>query len=286
MTTASSLISDIQTKVGDASGNYLTASLALTWLDQAQKQYVTRLLPLDRTKSFVVTANQEAFTVPDESIMLMSVLVSRDYRHPMKYLDVRKFEAVRSSIFNATGYPTYWTEKDGKIYVWPRFTSASLTSTLNATSAASNTTLTLASTGNLRSAGRAIVGTEEIEYTAKTSTTLTGVTRGVGGTTAASYASAQLITQTDLEYVYSRHAAALSLTSEPEIKEAYHENLQWWVMYLYYSGEGANDKAMACLQVHKELIKESEYNEGRVNIADPMSMRRYDGMGDGFYGPL
>jgi hypothetical protein len=285
MTTASVLISDIRTKVGDASANFLSTDLALTWLDQGQRKLVQILKPLRHTKGFVVSANQDYFDVPDNAILIQLALHARDIRRPITRVNIGEFELARSRVQNATGYPTIWTEKDGKIYVWPRYNSASLTTTVNATTEASNTTLTLASTGNLRSYGRAILGSEEVEYRAKTSTTLTGVTRGVGGTTAASYASGQTVTQVDFEVTYSRHAVALASTTEPEIKEVWHEDLQYYVMYLYYMSEGNLDKANAMYALWKDVLKQAEYTALRQHIAKPLQVKDFDSQRTyGFWG--
>lgn len=74
-------------------------------------------------------------------------------------------------------------------------TSAVTTATVG-TNANVNYTKFFPTTGTL------LIGTEQITYTGKTNTTFTGLTRGANGTTAASQASASLVTQNNLGYAY------------------------------------------------------------------------------------
>ncbi len=71
----------------------------------------------------------------------------------------------------------------------PYWGSATLSSSLNAVSA----TIPLVSTTEFQSTGTIIIGAEQIYYTGKTATTLTGATRGCNATTAASHASGALV---------------------------------------------------------------------------------------------
>lgn len=83
------------------------------------------------------------------------------------------FQAVASKKFHAGYYYAL-------VYSDPRTLTAAVTST--------TTTLALASTGQYASNGVVWVDNERITYTGKTGTTLTGCTRGTGGTAATSHA--------------------------------------------------------------------------------------------------
>jgi len=72
-----------------------------------------------------------------------------------------------------------------------------ISTTLNGTHTNSITTITLTSVTGLAATGTIYVGSEQITYTAISSSTLTGCTRGAGGTTAAAYASGVTVTQFD-----------------------------------------------------------------------------------------
>jgi hypothetical protein len=66
---------------------------------------------------------------------------------------------------------------------------------LNGAINASVTTLTVDSTADFSSTGTLLIGTEEITYTGKTTTTFTGCTRGANSTTAASHADDATVEQ-------------------------------------------------------------------------------------------
>lgn len=70
-------------------------------------------------------------------------------------------------------------------------TWAAPTTTLSAdiTSTTSTSPISLTSTAGILSSGTLTIGSEQISYTAKTVSTITGITRGVSGTTAATHSS-------------------------------------------------------------------------------------------------
>ena len=72
---------------------------------------------------------------------------------------------------------------------WGGIESGVFTSTLSSSINTSVTTLTMASASSFPSSGTVIIGSELITYTGVSSNTLTGLTRGANGTTAASHSS-------------------------------------------------------------------------------------------------
>ena len=88
--------------------------------------------------------------------------------------------------------------------------------TLNGDIDASTTTVILADASQFPSTGTnfILIGTEEISYTGVSTNTLTGVTRGVRGTTAASHSNGATITSTS-NYVAWGEAASGDLVLEP-----------------------------------------------------------------------
>lgn len=77
-----------------------------------------------------------------------------------------------------------------------------LTDSLSSAINSAVTTLPLNSTAIFPSAGRIRIDNEEIDYTGKTSTTLTGCTRGVNGTTAVTHTSSTAVGVTQWYYLY------------------------------------------------------------------------------------
>ena len=90
------------------------------------------------------------------------------------------------------------------------------TTTLNGAINSSTTTIVLTSSTNFPSTGTNFIkiGTEEISYTGISTNTLTGVTRGVRNTTAASHSDGATITNTS-DYVAWGEAASGDLTIDP-----------------------------------------------------------------------
>lgn len=269
-------------KFGDSPGDFLTDALSLTWFDQAQREFVT-LFPLRRTKGFVLTANQDSFDIPAEMIVIEVVTVSREIRRTLQWVTPSVYERNRTALQDASGYPTHWTLKDGRLYVWPRFNTASLTTTVNASTTISASTITLASTGNLRTYGRAIIDSEEVEYTAKATTTITGVLRGVGGTNAATHISGASVTQVDFELFYPYKPAFLTSSTSPEIAEIYHEKLELYVLYLAHMAEGHVEKARHYYDLWLEAVKSVQYQITRRQMSQPMRVQNIDNMGLGNY---
>jgi len=91
-----------------------------------------------------------------------------------------------------------------------------LTTTLNGGIDASTTTIVLTSVVNFPSTGTNFIriGTEDISYTGISTNTLTGVTRGARGTTAASHSNGATITNVS-DYVAWGEAASGDLTIDP-----------------------------------------------------------------------
>ena len=76
------------------------------------------------------------------------------------------------------------------------------------------TTVTVDSTTNFEDAGTITVGTENISYTGKTSTTFTGCTRGADSTTAASHVDDSTVTRSTKWYNITRSSGAYSATAD------------------------------------------------------------------------
>ena len=76
------------------------------------------------------------------------------------------------------------------------------------------TTVTVDSTTNFEDAGTITVGSENISYTGKTSTTFTGCTRGADSTTAASHVDDSTVTRSTKWYNITRSSGAYSATAD------------------------------------------------------------------------
>ena len=89
---------------------------------------------------------------------------------------------------------------------WSGFKTGQFTSTLSADINTSVTSLTMASSTSFPSSGTVLIDNELITYTGNSGGTLTGLTRGASGTTAASHSSGDTVT--DASDFFSWNAAA------------------------------------------------------------------------------
>ena len=89
---------------------------------------------------------------------------------------------------------------------WSGFKTGQFTSTLSADITTSVTSLTMASTTSFPSSGTVLIDNELITYTGNSGGTLTGLTRGASGTTAASHSSGDTVT--DASDFFAWNAAA------------------------------------------------------------------------------
>ena len=89
---------------------------------------------------------------------------------------------------------------------WSGQQAGQFTSTLSSALNSSATSLTMASSSSFPSTGTVIIGSELITYTGNSSGTLSGLTRGASGTTAASHSSGATVT--DASNFFSWNAAA------------------------------------------------------------------------------
>jgi len=99
---------------------------------------------------------------------------------------------------------------------WGGEEAGAVTTTLNGAINDSTTTIVLSDASQFPDSGTnfILIGTEEISYTGVSSNTLTGVTRGVRGTTAASHSDGATVTNTS-DYVAWGEAASGDLIIEP-----------------------------------------------------------------------
>jgi hypothetical protein len=99
---------------------------------------------------------------------------------------------------------------------WGGEAAGAVTTTLNGAINDSTTTIVLSDASQFPDSGTnfILIGTEEISYTGVSSNTLTGVTRGVRNTTAASHSDGATITNTS-DYVAWGEAASGDLVIEP-----------------------------------------------------------------------
>jgi len=136
-----------------------------------------------------------------------SIKKTPGYSEVMKTCPVAPYHLMQLTL----GTPEFWVACGlTAIYAYDNTNSSTL---LNGGINASVTTVTVDSTTNFESVGTITVGTENITYTGKTSTTFTGCTRGADSTSAASHADDATVTRATKWYNITRSSGAYSATA-------------------------------------------------------------------------
>jgi hypothetical protein len=296
MPTASYLIADIQTKLGDPSGNIYTSANLLNWLDQAQKEFCLKTLVLRTIDATYVTTGLMRIPLPTDCIMVEALETARGgIPRKLKRITPTDFFNQQTAVQGVLATdPVLWTEMDSNIYVYPRYNGLSQATVLASSMTLGQTTADVGTAANFRSRGliRLLIGSEEVEAQLASSgstagtATFSGLTRGLAQTTAAAHATGATVTQLDLAIVYRRSPQPLAtVTATPEIRQIYHEKLELYCMYLAFMQTGEMEKAGGMYELWMDSMKEALYSAGREFLG-PMSNRDMNTQQiTGLYGP-
>jgi hypothetical protein len=269
MPTASYLISDMQVKLGDPSGNIFSTGNLLNWLNEAQRDFCFKVTPLRQIDATIIGTGINTFPIPTGKIIFDGVFTRNRIGMKMKALTFTEYNTQVAACPGAVGIDSdSWTELDQTLYVYPAYGTAAVSTLCPIGENATTTTIRVTSTTHFKAWGRILTSNgEEIEYSSIDSTHFYGCTRGLGGTIAASISKGARITQCDLWMVYRRLPTTMSaMTDTPEIRETYHEGLQLYAMYLAYRQTGEMDKAKTMYTRWEELIKRADYVESREHL--------------------
>lgn len=296
MPTASYLIADVQTKLGDPSGNIYTSATLLNWFDQAQKDFCLRSMVLRTIDATCVSTGLLRIPLPSDVIMV-ELLESSRSGIPRKLARITSTDffnqqtAVQGVL--ATD-PVLWTEMDQNIYVYPRYNGLSQATVLATSLSATADTIFVGTSSGFRTRGliRLSVDGEEIEAAQASTGSTSGqgtffnLTRGCAQTTAASHSTGASVTQLDLAIVYRRSPQTLgTVTATPEIRAIYHEKLELYVMYLCYQMTGEMDKASAAWDLWQQACQDAKYSAEREHLGH-MGVRDWSTQQiTGLYGP-
>lgn len=265
MPTAGSMLTNIRKLVGDPDRDWLDDTTGLDFLDRSQKRFCHKVLPLDEYKDYAITAKEELFDLPTNCIIPIWVEWYQSRVVKLEYTTPDLWAHVTEANPTSTGIPERYTVIRRQIAVGPQVPTTS-SNTANASGAINSTTTTLnltAASGTFRSKGFVKLNSEIVKYTGVATTTLTGCTRGVHGTSAASHASGDTVTQIDLLMLYRKAPAALATNTSPEIPDAFHDYLEKYALYLTWLARGDSLKAQAVLTEFDEYEKDAIKTIGR-----------------------
>lgn len=278
MPTASFLIADMQTKLGDPSGNIFSSANLLNWLNEAQKAFALVELSSRLVDATSVQQGQAAFGIPSDCIMIE--MVASRFRIPkvLRRVTPSEYETQVAACPGAVSYdPDIWTEMDGKLYVYPAYGASSASGGILTPITASQTTLFMTGASNFPLTGRMGITdsddgneVEEMEYGLlnKTTGVLTNCARGLAHTEAASGGVTYPANQLPLYIVYRTAPELLEVpTDTPEIPSAYHEYLELYAMYLCYMQSGETDKAKATFKQWTDVLDRVTWINSREHLS-------------------
>lgn len=268
MATAGSIASSIRVQYGDVSRDWLTDDIALDFIDKAQKRFVNKVLPLDEYQDFCIVAKVQRYDVASDMIWPVGLTWYQSKTEKLTYVTPEQWEKIEENYPNATGNPDIYTFIKRQLLVGPQVPSTrSATALASGAGFASATAIALtAASGTFRSKGflKNVTTGEVIEYNTISGATVSGITRGVHNTTAASVASTNQFQQVDLICRYRRAPAAITATTaSPEIPAPYHEYIEKYALYLAYMARGDNPKADRAFAEFEDYERDTVKKIGR-----------------------
>lgn len=193
MATLAALTSDVRSRIVEPTADYFSDAEIAVWLNQGYKNFIAETLWTEKTVAISPVADQFEYVLPSDYIF--TNLVMWDDRWPIHDRDIEEFRRYVSTANMTKSTRPYiyrlWPW-DGKFRVYP-IPNQAITTTVNGAHNSSVTTITVVDTSLFPTHGRVIIGTEQILYTGKTATTLTGLVRGDMFTTAASHTTADVV---------------------------------------------------------------------------------------------
>ena len=215
MTTLANIRDDIRNRLVETTADFYTNAELLVWINYAYRRFIQKTEWLERMRAQPIVANQYEYTLPTDVTKIVAVRYRDQY--DVAPLDMAEwFEYVGT--FQSTGVPTQVYRQfpwDTKIRIYPIPSAASAATTVTGVHNTSVTTITVGSATDFPTRGTVILNdSEQVRYTAKTATTLTGCLRGDGGTTAASYVGAETVKWAELEVYYTYMPTALASDSD------------------------------------------------------------------------
>lgn len=275
MAQAGSILANVRVLAGDPDKDFITDAVGLDWINQAQKRFCHNVLPLDEFKDYAITSKQPRFDLPTDAIIPIWAMWFQQRTQKLEYRPPSRWAYLIEGWPNATGTPDAYTVIRRQLVVGPQTPQTNSATALfsNALDSSATTISLTAASGTFRSKGWLILqGTggdadEVVEYTAVSTTEVTGVVRGVHNTTAATHASGKRVTEVDLQMLYRRAPNAISTTTtEPDVPRAYQDYLEKYCLYLAWIARGDMEKAQVALSEFEEYERATIKSIGRRSL--------------------
>ncbi len=268
MVTAATLLQNVRVQGGDPDRDFLTDAIGFEWLDAAQQRFCHEVLALDEIKDYPLVARQKRYDVPADFYLAMSVLWFKNGGRKLAWAEPHEFEEFEVYHPNTTGYPRAYSVIRRQMVLGPASPVSDSATALGSgdfTTTATTIGFTAAS-GTFRTRGFLINSTtsEVIEYTNVATTTVTGCTRGVHNTTAATAASGQQWKEVDVQLRYRRTPSAITAsTQSPDIPAPFHRYLEHFLLFMFWRARGDKAKADAAYAQFEQEEKRAKDTIGR-----------------------
>lgn len=268
MVTVATILANVRVVGGDPDADFLTDTIGFEWLSMGQERFCHEVLALDEIKDYPLVARQKRYDVPSDFHVAMSVLYWKNASKKLLWAEPQEFEEMEVYHPLTTGTPRSYSVIRRQVSIGPAAPlSDSATTTGSGDFSTTATTIGFtAASGTLRTRGWLVNSTtgEVIEYTNVATTTVTGCTRGVHNTTAATAASGQQWKEIDLQLRYRRSPTAITAsTQSPDIAAPFHRYLEHWVLYRLWLARGDKNKADAAYNQFEQEEKRAKDSVGR-----------------------
>lgn len=268
MATAGSIIANVCVQIGDPNQDFLTDTIGNEWMDVAQQRFCHEVLVLDEIKDYPLTARQKRYDLPTNCIIPMAALWWKNSSRKLDWADPSKFDEYEVTHPLTTGYPRCYSVIRRQVVLGPAAPlSDSATALASGAALVTATTIGLtAASGTFRTRGFLENQTtlEVVEYTNVATTTVTGCTRGVHGTAAASVASGHQWKEIDLQVRFRRSPVPVTASTQiPEIPSPFHRYLEHFILFLAWRARGDKAKADAAYAQFEAEEKRAKDTTGR-----------------------
>lgn len=270
MATTANLITDVRSRIVEATASYFTDAEIVRWLNQGYRRFLSQTEWNERCTAITVVANQFEYNLGSDLIKVQDVRWADQYK--VWFRDLEEFgRYVGQSASQTAARPYLYRLMPGNnniMRIYPKPTDSSATTTISDCSVSTSvTTINVLSTSSFPSYGRIIIGSEQILYYAKTSTSFTQCVRGDGYTTAATHAFGNTVYYAPLEvYNVFQPIDLVSGTSDPVTPAMYDEALINYACHVAMLKRERYDEAQMFLQFYDKIVQTAVEERRRVQL--------------------
>lgn len=269
MAALSALRTDLQKRFQDSSGNFLSATPANQFINNAVEDFVNQTEPLWREYGWYVTAKQQRYDLPSDHMKLKTLTWYQNGRFNVDYIPPKEFQ-LRGYLDKDTSRanPEYFTIVDNDIYLGPAPSTTSNTTTMNDAGGISATDTSVITTDGTKfqsPGGLILIESEQIAYQNLATNTLSLLLRAQGGTAAATHADGTTIKRMDLVAVYHYTAPTLSADADvPAIDTRWHRMVLHHALASALKMGGRDEAATIEMQYYEKKVLDAKREIRRV----------------------